>query len=598
MRSCLRRFVVPWLGAVCLVAVAAAPAFAQGSGGAAAPLLKLFESGRLPADKQPTVLKMICDRGDAADLARVLAWVVEPGKLAPELRLESLAWLADAAATRKVRPAGDLTLVEKLLEPGAGGGDPRLQLAVIRLVALWKLEDMAAQLQALAVDESTDEELQQAAIEGLIALGGAESRATVERLAASADRVRIRFLAVAALVRSNLDRAAELGADALAAATPDDDPAPLVDAFLVRKGGADRLAAALATRKLTPDVAKLALRYMYSVGRSDAELSAVLSHQGGVAADPPPPTPEEVQQLVAQVTTSGDPVRGEQIFRRADLSCMKCHSLNRAGGSVGPELTAVGSISPVDYIVNSILQPNLAIKEQYVTRIVQTVDGEIITGIVIDRDNVRLNLRDATGKHITVPVADIDDEAEGKSLMPQGITKFLTRDELIDLVAFVSSLGKPGPYAIRATPAIQRWRWLRKPAAELTADVPNVELLRQFVLAAPPSAWTPCYGMASGALPLGELCRPGQPAVLYLQGELQVSQGGPIEFHVACPEPTQVWINAEPFEGQATFTTNLPPGRHTVTVRVASTGAEGATLLVEPRKPAGSTVQFDVVGGT
>jgi len=47
---------------------------------------------------------------------------------------------------------------------------------------------------------------------------------------------------------------------------------------------------------------------------------------------------------------------------------------------------------------------------------------------------------------ITIPTADIDEEIEGKSLMPQGITKFLTHDEFLDLAKFISELGKPGDY--------------------------------------------------------------------------------------------------------------------------------------------------------
>jgi putative heme-binding domain-containing protein len=134
---------------------------------------------------------------------------------------------------------------------------------------------------------------------------------------------------------------------------------------------------------------------------------------------------------------------------------MKCHSIAQAGGSVGPELSAIGSISPVDYIVTSILNPNQAIKDQFITRKVLTVNGEVITGIQIDRDEQRVRLRDASGKMVVIPADDIDQEAEGQSLMPQGLTKFLTDEELLDLAKFVSELGRPGPYAIRKTPSIQ-----------------------------------------------------------------------------------------------------------------------------------------------
>ena len=72
---------------------------------------------------------------------------------------------------------------------------------------------------------------------------------------------------------------------------------------------------------------------------------------------------------------------------------------------------------------------------------------KVLTGIVLERDDVRVNIRDVNGQTITVPTADIDEEAEGRSLMPQGLTVFLTRAELVDLAKFVSELGKPGPYA-------------------------------------------------------------------------------------------------------------------------------------------------------
>lgn len=87
----------------------------------------------------------------------------------------------------------------------------------------------------------------------------------------------------------------------------------------------------------------------------------------GIALDQKPPTAEELQQLISEVAAKGRRGTGEAVFRRSDLSCLKCHSIARAGGQVGPELSAIGSISPVDYVANSILVPNLAVKEQFVT---------------------------------------------------------------------------------------------------------------------------------------------------------------------------------------------------------------------------------------
>jgi len=74
------------------------------------------------------------------------------------------------------------------------------------------------------------------------------------------------------------------------------------------------------------------------------------------------------------------------VFRRADLNCMSCHAVAGAAGGVGPELSAVGSSSPVDYLINSVMVPDQAIKEEFVTKVVQTADGRVFHGIVADKE--------------------------------------------------------------------------------------------------------------------------------------------------------------------------------------------------------------------
>jgi putative heme-binding domain-containing protein len=395
------------------------------------------------------------------------------------------------------------------------------------------------------------------------------------------------------LARLDLESAAGAAAEVLPASSSLEEIGLLLDAFLTRKGGPDKLATALAAVELPADSAKLALRHMYSVGRSDASLSDVLGKAAGIGGEVKPPSPEEMRQLVAEVAAQGNAERGEQVFRRSDLSCLKCHAVSKAGGSIGPELSAVGSISPVDYLVNSIVDPNLAINEQFVTRVIITADGETFTGIVVDRDDVRVNLKDAAGKVVTIPVADIDDEAEGKSLMPQGLMKFLTHQELIDLVRFLSELGKPGPYAIRKTPTIQRWRILKQPPAAVVGESPDPAALKRHVFTAPADAWTTAYGKVGGDLPIGELTSPAM--VFFLQGEIDVIRPGEIAFYTTPQRGVSCWIDGEPLP--LSGITNLPRGRHFVTLRVPADREADQAVRMEVRKPANSKVQFDVVGG-
>ena len=265
---------------------------------------------------------------------------------------------------------------------------------------------------------------------------------------------------------------------------------PLLAAFLNRRGAADTLAREVVGKKIPADAAKLALRAVYTLGHSDPVLVDALTKAAKLDAEVKPLDPKTMEALIAEVAAKGDPARGETVFRRADLNCTKCHAVSGAGGGVGPDLSAVGSSSPVDYVINSIMLPDQAIKEEFHTLVVATADGQVFQGIVADKDDKRVVLKEATGELRTIPASEIEDTKEGGSLMPKGLVNFMTRAEFVDLVRFLSELGKPGPYAIRSTPTVQRWRYLEPAAADPTSGDPFSN--------ANPSRWLPAYARTAG----------------------------------------------------------------------------------------------------
>jgi putative heme-binding domain-containing protein len=563
-----------------------------------APLMRLLQSGRLPKERQPQVMEMVCKRGGAEELKFVFEQTLKPDALSPQLRVQAMNWLADAANNRKVKPAGDLSGIEQLvkLDPNAKNAD--LTLAAMKLASTWKVAATADELSALALDAKASDKLRRAAIEGLATIGSDETKQVLQKLATGNGPIKVRILATAGLARVDADAAAKAAANVLASASPDDDPDAMLNAFFLLKEGSPKLAEALKTVKLKPDVAKRSLRYMYSVGHNDAELSNLLSEMAGIAADVPPVTQEEAFKIAAEVSAKGNAARGEQIFRRAEVSCTNCHAIHRAGGQIGPDLSNVGRISPVDYIVTSILNPNLAIKEAYVTRIIETSDGKLVQGIALDRDDVRVVLRTADGKTLTIPTADIESEEEGRSLMPQGLTKFLTQQEFYDLAKFVSELGKEGSgYTAPNPPAIQRWRVLIEPNAELLAGEPNVEQVREYLLDTPAEDWRSAYATVAGFLPLNEVASKEEPQPIYLMGEVDVSVAGDVTFKVESSEPAQGWVDAQPVDVQKAFMVKLAAGRHKLILRVEPPKSEKPTLRVTVSKPDDSTAQFDIVAG-
>jgi putative heme-binding domain-containing protein len=576
------------------------PAHADDPPAPDSPLVKLLKSGRVPEARRGTIVEMIGKRGSAGDIEFLFERATSPEGFSAPIKVKALEALAEAAANRNLRPASGVDKLAALIQSASSSrSDPALEKAAVRLAGLWKLAAAAEALKALAVSPGVQEAIRSEALDALAAIGGRVGRSQIEALTAPAQPLVTRIQAVASLTKLDVDAAAARAAEILSTAPlSGSDLTPLLAAFLNRQGGADVLALALGRHTPPAESARLALRAVYALGRADSTLVSALLRAAGLSAEPTTLTPNELNQLVAEVAAHGDAARGELIFRRADLNCMSCHSLSKAGGEVGPELSALGQTSPSDYIINSILNPDLAIKEQYHTLVVQTSDGQVFQGIVTDKDDQRIVLKDATGAPRAVPVASIEDQKPGGSLMPKGLANLMTHAEFVDLVRFLSELGKPGPYAIQTTPSIQRWRVLKPVSEALAASIPDRDFFRDRVEKAGPSHWTTCYAKLAGSLPLDELTSQTGGTVLYLQGEINVSSAGPIRVQIDSADGVRFWIDDEPAPPDTPkFVTTLSAGRHTVTVRVDTKARSSHDLKIEVAKPPGSSAEFTVVGG-
>lgn len=562
------------------------------------PMVRLLKSGRVPEDRQGAVVEMIGKRGTVADLDYIYQRALE-GFSTP-VRVKALGALFDAASTRGLRPEKNRDRLAGLLAEPARHTDGLTRSAAIRLAGAWKLAAAAGTLRQIAGASGVDAATRDAAIDALAAIGGRAGLQAIEGLGGPSQPVPIRLAAVAALTRLNIDAAANQAATLIpAAASAGADLVPMMSAFLNHKGGGAVLAAAIGRRPPPTDAARLAFRAAAANSQADPALVALLGKAAGISTETRPPSPAEVASLVAEVGAKGDPARGEAVFRRADLSCMSCHSVAKAGGEIGPDLSAIGQTSPPDYIINSILLPDQSIKEQYHTLIVQTSEGQVFQGIVVDKDDHRIVLKDSTGTLRTIPVDSIEDQKAGGSLMPKGLASLMTHAEFVDLVRFLAELGRPGPYAIRTVPTIQRWRVLKNVPPELVKAVPDEEDLRKGVLNTSPDRWATVYARVSGALPLADAARAaGGGKVLFVRGNIDVTAAGTIVIRPTHPDGIQLWIDEVPAPaGTREFTTSVANGRHPITVRVNTAERSHPDLTITIDKPAGSTAEFTVVGG-
>ncbi|MFN3152759.1 hypothetical protein [Bremerella sp.] len=571
----------------------AAPQTARAQGATDA-MVRLLQSGKLPESRVGTVIGMIAERGNAENLGILFQEATKPDGFSPALKLESLQALKKASESRNLIPAGDLSAIGDLV----ASDDPGLKTLGIQLAGLWKVEATAATLAKIALDNDAPLKLRRLAIDALIATGSDQTADTVAKLTSDDQPLSIRYLGVSALANIDLPKAAAAAAEVLTGADTSTDPADMIDAFLADTKGPDALAAALQGKELDGDVAKMCLRQMYSVGRSDASLVSVLSAAAGIDNNPDPLTEQQLQTLVAQVLKEGDPARGEEIFRRKELSCLKCHAISGAGGQIGPDLSPVGATSPVDYVINSILFPEMAVKEAYIMKSIVDFDGKMHQGIVADENEDRTILKDANGNEIIIPADDIDLEKEGGSLMPKGLANFLTEDEFLDLVAYIAELGKPGPYGIRSEPTVQRWRVLKEVPEALQGEAnPSTGEFESQILGLDADAWLPVYGKVNGDLPLADLSEIESP-VLFLQAEIEVVDGGDIGVEMNPKQGVTAWIIDDEFPGSQPIEASVLPGRHKLTFRLDRRTFEGETFRVVVTKPSDSTAQYTVVGGS
>lgn len=132
--------------------------------------------------------------------------------------------------------------------------------------------------------------------------------------------------------------------------------------------------------------------------------------------------------------------RGKKLF--TEVKCLTCHTFAGAGGFVGPSLSAKGaSFGPVDILV-SILEPNKIIADAYRQKVVELESGRIITGMVSENDDdieITSDLLQPEKKVIVKAEKVVNMTDSPVSAMPAGLIDNLSREQILDLIAYVIS---------------------------------------------------------------------------------------------------------------------------------------------------------------
>ncbi len=124
--------------------------------------------------------------------------------------------------------------------------------------------------------------------------------------------------------------------------------------------------------------------------------------------------------------------------------CVQCHRLGNVGGAVGPDITAAGSRYTRYDLLEAIMNPSKVVPDMFQNVTVFTRDGEDHTGRILSEDASKVVLQPnplVPGK-IEILKANITKQERSKlSPMPEGLINVLTREEILDLLAYIESAG-------------------------------------------------------------------------------------------------------------------------------------------------------------
>jgi putative heme-binding domain-containing protein len=214
-----------------------------------------------------------------------------------------------------------------------------------------------------------------------------------------------------------------------------------VNTLAARRAYAQALVKALKEKTIPRgDISAYAARLLESLG--DADVNAWLKENWGVSRPAAEETLKELKRykdIVAKADVAkNDASRGRAVFKK---TCASCHTLFDDGGNVGPNLTGSGRVE-AEYVLQNLLDPNALVAQDYLTWIVKTKDGRVLSGLIRGETDQTVTVLTAT-ESITLPKGEVASRKQSQqSMMPEGLLQTMREQELLDLLTYLKAPGQ------------------------------------------------------------------------------------------------------------------------------------------------------------
>jgi putative heme-binding domain-containing protein len=154
-------------------------------------------------------------------------------------------------------------------------------------------------------------------------------------------------------------------------------------------------------------------------------------------------TTNDFAEAMNEFQKGRDFAAGRQMFTAAN--CIACHKMNGQGREFGPDLLKLDPKWDATEILVHLIEPSKKIDDKYKTQTFLLASGKTISGIVMEEDEKVVKLVEnpmVKTDIVEVDKRDIEDRnASDISIMPKGLLDTLTVDEVLNLLAYVTTKG-------------------------------------------------------------------------------------------------------------------------------------------------------------
>lgn len=154
---------------------------------------------------------------------------------------------------------------------------------------------------------------------------------------------------------------------------------------------------------------------------------------------------EDLITSVSMMTHGRSYSHGKQLFQVA--GCTSCHRQDGVGHVFGPDLTKMDAKWQPNDVLREILDPSAKIDDAYRVTLFQLSSGKQVMGMVLEETAETIKLIEnpqVKAEPMLLKKEDVEArKASPQSLMPKGLLDTLSRDEILDLLAYLASRGNP-----------------------------------------------------------------------------------------------------------------------------------------------------------